>query len=81
MLAEEETAVHFRNFDENQEEVAYAVGAATLVPYFSLKHAVAAGLSAEIIARRFIVSRNLVEYRIKVCRLWSVYKPKENRAG
>jgi hypothetical protein len=42
---------------------------------------VAAGLSAEIIARRFVVSRNLVEYRIKVCRLWSVYKPKENRAG
>ncbi len=81
MLAEEETAVHFRNFDENQEEVAYAVGAAALVPYFSLKHAVAAGLSAERIARRFIVSRNLVEYRIKVCRLWSAYKPKENRAS
>jgi len=79
--AAQETAVHFRNFDENQEEVAYAVGAAALVPYFSLKHAVAAGLSAEIIARRFLVSRNLVEYRIKVCRLWSVYKPKENRAG
>ena len=81
MLAEEETAVHFRNFDENQEEVAYAVGAAALVPYFSLKHAVEAGLSAERIARRFIVSRNLVEYRIKVCRLWSAYKPKENRAS
>jgi hypothetical protein len=81
ILAEEETAVHFRNFDENQEEVAYAVGAAALVPYFSLKHAVAAGLSAERIARRFIVSRNLVEYRIKVCRLWSAYKPKENRAS
>src|SRR5688572_24156344 len=81
MLAEEETAVHFRNSDENQQELAYAVGAAALVPYFSLKHAVAAGLSAEIIARRFIVSRNLVEYRIKVCRLWSVYKPKEHRAG
>jgi hypothetical protein len=80
MLAEEATAVHFRNFDENQEEVAYAVGAATLVPYFSLKHAVAAGLTAEHIARRFIVSRNLVEYRIKVCRLWSQYKPKENRS-
>jgi hypothetical protein len=81
MLTEEETSVHFRNFDENQEEVAYAVGAAALVPYFSLKHAVEAGLSAERIARRFIVSRNLVEYRIKVCRLWSAYKPKENRAS
>ena len=40
MLAEEATAVHFRNFDENQEEVAYAVGAAALIPTSSLKHAV-----------------------------------------
>ncbi|HXG65474.1 MAG TPA: ImmA/IrrE family metallo-endopeptidase, partial [Blastocatellia bacterium] len=39
---QEESPLHFRNFDENQEEVAYAVGAAALVPYFPLKHAVAA---------------------------------------
>jgi hypothetical protein len=75
MLAEHtDTPLHFRNFDENQEEVAYAVGAAALVPYFSLKHAVMAGLPADKIARRFIVSRDLIEYRIKVCRLWTEYK-------
>lgn len=81
MLREEaETAVHFRNFDENQEEVAYAVGAATLIPYFSLKHAVQAGLPADRIARRFAVSRELVQYRIKVCRLWAEYKQKQEQA-
>lgn len=68
--------VHFRNFDENQEEVAYAVGAAALVPYFSLKHAVTAGMAADKIARRFSVSRDLVIYRIKVCRLWAEYNQK-----
>ncbi len=79
--AQEDREVHFRNFDENQEEVAYAVGAAALVPYFTLKHAVMAGLSAERIARRLAVSRVLVEYRIKVCRLWSEYKERGRLSG
>jgi hypothetical protein len=69
-------ALHFRNFNENQEEVAYAVGAATLVPYFGLRHAVMAGLRADKIARKFVVSRDLAEYRIKVCSLWEEYKQK-----
>jgi hypothetical protein len=84
LLADESgqtTSVRFRNFDENQEEVAFAVGAAALLPYFVLKHAVQAGLSAEKIARRFAVSRELVEYRIKVCRLWSEYKQINESAG
>jgi hypothetical protein len=82
MLREDSDAsVHFRNFDENQEEVAYAVGAAALIPYFSLKHAVTAGMPADRIARRFAVSRDLVQYRIKVCRLWSEYKEKLKQIG
>jgi hypothetical protein len=77
LLAEQTSkGVRFRNFDKNQEEVAYSVGAATLIPYFPLKHAVMARLTADKIARRFGVSRDLVEYRIKVCRLWSDYKQK-----
>lgn len=75
MLAEETSkGVRFRNFDKNQEEAAYSVGAAALIPYFSLKHAVMAGLTSDKIARHYGVSRDLVEYRIKVCRLWADYK-------
>jgi hypothetical protein len=83
LLLAEQTGkgIRFRNFDKNQEEVAYSVGAATLIPYFPLKHAVMAGMSADKIARRFGISRNLVEYRIKVCRLWSDYKQKRIEAG
>ncbi|HXG94393.1 MAG TPA: ImmA/IrrE family metallo-endopeptidase [Blastocatellia bacterium] len=80
LAAETEAAVNFRNFDKNQEEVAFAVGAAALVPYFSLKHAVSAGLIADRIARRYGVSRDLVEYRIKVCSLWPEYKQKGKQA-
>ena len=83
LLHEEETSkgVRFRNFDENQEEVAYSVGAAALIPYFALMLAVRAGLSSEKIARKFVVSRELVEYRIKVCRLWAEYKERRAQAG
>lgn len=81
MTEETGQALHFRNFDENQEEVAYAVGAAALVPYFSLKHAVHAGLRADKIARKFIVSRELAEYRIKVCSLWGEYKQQGKQTG
>lgn len=76
-----EDQIKFRDFNENQEEVAYAVGAAALVPYFPLKLAVESGLPANQIARRFAVSRELVEYRIKVCRLWDEYKQRQKRVG
>jgi hypothetical protein len=81
MTKETGEALHFRNFDDNQEEVAYAVGAAVLIPYFALKQAVSAGLRADKIARRFAVSRDLVEYRLKVCRLWSDYKQQIKQTG
>jgi uncharacterized protein DUF955 len=81
MTEETGEAVHFRNFDENQEEVAYAVGAAVLIPYFPLKHAVGARMRSDQIARRFIVSRDLVEYRIKVCGLWADYKQQIKPTG
>ena len=63
-----------RDYNHDDEEAAYAVGAAALVPYASLRRFVAAGRSAAEIARNFRVSRQLVEYRLKVTRLWSGYK-------
>jgi hypothetical protein len=69
--------VRFRDFNEAQEEVAYAVGAAALVPYFSLRLAVEASAASDLVALRFRVSRELVEYRLKVCRLWTVYRTKK----
>jgi hypothetical protein len=73
--------INFRNFNENQEEVAYAVGAAVLIPYFPLKLAVEQGFASNKIARQFGVSRELVEYRIKVCRLWGDYKQQQKSAS
>lgn len=74
-----------RDYVQSDEEAAYSIGAAALVPYTSLKRFVAAGKSARDLAKHFNVSRELIIYRIKVSRLWDEYKKRnpqevENRA-
>lgn len=63
-----------RDYNEADEEEAYAVGAAALVPYTALRRFVLAGRTASQIARHFNVSRQLVAYRLKISRLWAEYK-------
>lgn len=63
-----------RDYRKTDEEEAYGVGAATLVPFATLRKMALSGRRAEEIARRFNVSRELVEYRLKVTRLWNYYK-------
>ena len=63
-----------REYRDADEEAAYATGAAALVPYTALRKFVLAGQSSAEIARHFRVSRELVEYRLKVTRLWRLYQ-------
>lgn len=63
-----------RDYRKSDEEEAYGVGAAALLPFAALKRFVYEGKSSQEIARHFRVSRELVEYRLKVTRLWSDYK-------
>ena len=65
-----------RDYHHEIEEEAYSVGAAALVPYSALKRFVERGKTSREIARHFNVSRELVEYRMKVSRLWEEYKAK-----
>ena len=63
-----------RDYNHAIEEEAYSTGAAALVPYNALKRMVNGGKTIAEIARHFYVSRALVEYMIKVSRLWDSYK-------
>lgn len=65
-----------RDYRAEIEEEAYSIGAAALVPYTALRRMVNEGKTSREIARHFNVSRELVEYRIKVSRLWEQYKRK-----
>lgn len=58
-----------RDFDRAKESEAYGSGAAALVPYQSLRGMLKKGASVPTIADHFLVSEQLVEFRIRICKL------------
>ena len=70
-----------RDYRKADEDEAYGVGAAGLVPYKSLKKFVWRKWTSSRIAQQFHVSRELVEYRLKVTKLWNDYKRYRPNAG
>lgn len=66
-----------RDYNHDIEEEAYSTGAAALVPYLGVKRYVEEGKTSAEIARHYGVSRALVEFRIKISRLWDTYKLKQ----
>ena len=63
-----------RDYRRTDEEEAYGVGAAALVPYAALKRLLLQGKTSREIGVHFRVSREFVEYRMKVTHLWSEFK-------
>jgi hypothetical protein len=63
-----------RDYRKADEDEAYGVGAAALVPYASLKKMLLQEKSSKDIGLHFRVSRELVEYRMKVTHLWREFK-------
>ncbi|HEX9629544.1 MAG TPA: ImmA/IrrE family metallo-endopeptidase [Pyrinomonadaceae bacterium] len=63
-----------RDYRAADEEAAYATGAAALLPFAALRKFVLDGQKSSQIAKHFRVSRELVEYRLKVTRLWRLYQ-------
>lgn len=59
-----------REFDRKMETEAYHSAAAALLPYSALKQRVQQGRSATSIGQDFVVSADLVRFRMKVCKLW-----------
>jgi hypothetical protein len=69
-----------RDYRKADEEAAYATGAAALVPYRALRKLVLQGREAGEIARHFRASKDLIEYRLKVTRLWKTYRSARTNA-
>lgn len=69
----DDSSVKARDYNAEIEEQAYSVGAAALVPYSALRELVREGRTSRQIARQYEVSHLLVEYRIKVSKLWQDY--------
>jgi Zn-dependent peptidase ImmA (M78 family) len=58
-----------RDFDGDKESEAYGSGAAALVPYKPLRAMLEAGHQIALIAEHFLVSEQLVDFRIRVVKL------------
>jgi hypothetical protein len=63
-----------RDFERAKESEAYGSGAAALVPYNSLRAMLEAGNAVQAIADHFVVSEQLVQFRIRICKLASAQK-------
>lgn len=63
-----------REYRKADEEAAYATGAAALVPFSALRRFLHENQTSQQMAKHFHVSRELVEYRLKVTRLWRTYR-------
>jgi hypothetical protein len=74
VTTDERGKVMNRDYRKADEDEAYGVGAAALVPYASLKRMLLQGKTAKEIGFYFRVSRELVEYRMKVTHLWREFK-------
>lgn len=59
-----------RDFDRAKESEAYGSGAAALVPYKPLRAMLESGHSVRAIADHYFVSEQLIEFRIRVSKLW-----------
>ena len=63
-----------RTFEDTEEDEAYYLAAASLLPQDSVKNAVKKKIPAAELAEKYGVSEQLVEYRIKRLGLWADYK-------
>lgn len=68
-----QTGLLERSYNRSQEEEAYDLGAALLLPKARIQHDVAAKRTAEQIAADHACSKDIVVYRIKRMRLWQRY--------
>jgi IrrE N-terminal-like domain len=66
-----------RDFDKKQEEQAYGVGAAVLLPWNLFFPRINKGTALEGLAEEFDVTTQLVEYRIKVTGASALYRSRQ----
>ena len=66
--------VNFQDFSDRDEKEAYQVASALLVPYITLKSLVMKHENIEEISLRFMVSQELVQFRLRITALFHIYK-------
>src|SRR6266851_6629624 len=80
-LVFEEDGLRFRDYDAKQEEEAYGVGAAALLPWQTFFRRVNAGRTIDDLAEDYDVTPHLVGYRIKITGLYAVFRKRQQKGA
>jgi len=67
----------YRDFNKKQETEAYGVGAAVLLPWRLFFPVLNGGANCDQLSEAFDVTRDLIQYRIKVCGASSLYSKRQ----
>jgi hypothetical protein len=70
-----------RDYNRNQEQEAYGVGAAALIPWITLFPALNDGRSVNELAEDFEVTSDLIKYRIKITGGFRIYQARQRKMG
>jgi len=71
----------YRDFNKKQEQEAYGVGAAVLLPWRLFFPMLNGGDNFDCLSEAFDVTRELVQYRIKVCGASSLYSKRQRNGS
>jgi hypothetical protein len=72
-----EDGIRIRSYDKAQEEQAFGIGAAALLPWKSFFDRVNGGCSLDELADDFDVTPDLIEYRIKITGAFVLYRARQ----
>ena len=70
--------IKFRDYNEAQEQEAYGVGAAALLPWQTFFKVLNTGKTIDEVSATYDVTTDLVRYRIKVTGASNLYKSRQN---
>lgn len=76
-LLRNDAGVTIRDYDKKQEEEAYGIGAAALLPWSSFFHSLKQGMTVAEMSLKYEVSEALVDYRIKVTGATSLFRSRQ----
>jgi len=76
-LLRSDDGLRMRSYDKQQEQDAYGVGAAALIPWGALFPPINKGASIEELAERYELSEELVRCRIQITGAHTLYKSRQ----
>jgi len=80
-LRQQADGLRRRDYNKRQEDDAYGVGAAALVPWTSFFQEINRGMCVSELADRYDVSEALIQYRIKITAASKLYDARQRATG